>query len=129
MWGMRKFVSALIGLSLCAPAALYLFTPIEQFRLQSPDGNHTAVVSSFRLWQWIPSLPGDAGDMPGRVEIFDKSNTSLGSMPLTTIAMARDLQWIEQGARIRLVGSWNFQQGFYAYWNDDQSQLVFKQVN
>jgi len=125
----RNVVLALVGLVVGLLTARYLFTPIEQFRLQSPYGYYTAVVSSYRLWQLLPAMPGQSSDKPGHVHIIDQAGRSFGSMPVPTISQARELQWIEHGARIKLVGAWNFRDGFYAYWNDDQTALITRNLN
>ena len=109
--------------------AEYLSRPMEQFRLPSPDGQYTAIVSTPRLWHLLPELAWHAGDSPGEVDIHDQAGTSLGSIPLATVSQADDLQWIRYGARIRLVGAWNFQDGFYAYWNDRRTHVITQQVN
>jgi|GEM_PF-3049109 len=125
----RKAVVALVGLTIGLLISRYLFTPIEQFRLQSPDGEHTAVVTSYRLWNLVEMLSSATENKPAHVEILDKNGHSLGNMPVPRIAMARRLQWIEHGAHIRLVGTWNFQDGFYAYWNDDQTRMHMHSIN
>jgi len=102
---------------------------VEQFRLHSPDGQYTAVISTPRLWQLLPRLPGQAGDKPGQVEMLDQHMQSLGRMPLSRVSLASDLEWIRFGARIRLVGAWNFRDRFYAYWNDDQTHMITQQLN
>jgi len=109
--------------------AEYLSRPVEQFRQPSPDGHYTAIVSTARLWHLLPALAWHAGDRPATVEIRDRAGTSLGSIPLATVSQADDLQWIRFGARIRLVGAWNFQDGFYAYWNDRRTHVITQQIN
>jgi hypothetical protein len=112
--------------------AEYLHRPLEQFRLPSPDGQYTAIVSTPRLWHLLQGLPGlgrHAGDRSGAVEIRDSAGVSLGSIPLAKVSQANDLQWIRFGARIRLVGAWNFQDGFYAYWNERRTHVITQQIN
>jgi len=125
----RNVAVALVGLTMGLLISRYLFTPIEQFRLHSPEGNHTAVVTSYRLWSLIEMLSYPTENKPARVEIRDSQGRSLGSMPVPRIAMARQLKWIEHGAHIRLVGTWNFHDGFYAYWNDDQTRMNMHSIN
>jgi len=125
----RNVVLALLGLVVGLFTARYLFTPIEQFRLHSPNGGYTAVVSSYRLWQLLPAMPGQSSDKPGYVHIVDETGRSFGRMPVPMVSMARELQWIQYGARIKLVGSWNFRDGFYAYWNDDQTLIITHHLN
>ncbi len=125
----RNAVVALVGLIIGLLSARYLFTPIEQFRLQSPHTDHTAVVTSYRLWQLLDMLPCSTGDKPGHVEIRDAQGRSLGRMPVPALSTARTLKWIEHGAHIRLVGTWNFHDGFYAYWNDDQTHISVRSIN
>jgi hypothetical protein len=109
--------------------AEYLSRPVEQFRLPSPDGQYTAIVSTPRLWHLLPGLAWHTGGRPGQVEIRDSAGASLGGIPLERISQANDLQWIRFGARIRLVGAWNFQDGFYAYWNDRRTHVITQQID
>jgi hypothetical protein len=125
----RNAVLVLVGLSISLLTARYLFTPVEQFRLQSPDGDYTAVVSSYRIWQLLPRMPGQPGDRPVLVNIVDQTGRSLGSMPVPMLSMARELEWIAHGARIKAVGSWNFRDGFYAYWNEAQTHMIVENIN
>lgn len=126
---MKRKLSLLALATLVLIAASYAFTPVEQFRLQSPDGRHTAIVSSLRIWQWLPRLPGQGGDKPGRVAIVTSQGELLGDIPLPHISMANNIEWLQHGARIKLVGAWNFHDGFYAYWNGDLSKLEFHSIN
>ena len=126
---MRRFTLLLVLLVLLPLLAHHQHTPLEQQRLQSPDGRYTAVVSATRLWLWLAALPGWQDGVRGQIQILDQQQRSLGSMPLPRLAMAQDLRWIAHGARIRHVGAWNFRDGFHAYWNDDQTFVHTQQAD
>ena len=102
----------------------WLLDPVEQGRLDSPDGRHTAVITSLRLWQLLPGLPGQGGDRPGQVTIYDRQGRDLGTIRVGHISQAYQIRWLENGASIKLAGAWNFSEGFYAYWNPSQTQIV-----
>lgn len=106
----------------------WLLQPVEQGRLQSPDGHYTAVIQSARLWQWLPALPAHGGDRPARVSMLDRDGREFGSIPVASVSQAYEIRWLHSGASIRLAGAWNFQEGFYAYWNHDRTAMITEQL-
>jgi len=126
---MRRIALLLCLLVLLPSLGQYLHAPLEQQRLQSPDGRYTAIVTSPRLWQLLAPLAGPRPTARGHVHIVDADERSLGRIPLPRLAMAQDLEWIAHGARIRGVGAWNFRDGFYAYWNDERTFIHTQALN
>jgi len=126
---MQRILGLIVILVLMPLLGSYLHAPVEEFRLHSPDGRYTAIVTSSRFWQLASLLPEQRFEQRGYVQINNHDGKSLGRIPIPSLSRAQDLQWIAHGARIKEVGAWNFEDGFYAYWNDDQTFVHTEQVN
>lgn len=121
----KHAVIAAIGLAVLVS---WLLQPVEQARLQSPDGQYTAVIESARLWQWLPEIPAHGGNRPAQVSIVDRNGTAFGSIPVASVSQAYEIRWLHSGASIRLAGAWNFKDGFYGYWNHDRTAMITEQL-
>jgi len=120
----RLAIAALVLIGL----TVVLLMPVEQFRFRDPSGQFTAVVSSRRILSYLPAMPGQGSDKPGFVTILDSQGRDLGRIPVDMIWMAHDLEWQPDGAKIKLVGEWDFRDGTVSYWTGDQSRLIRRRV-
>lgn len=90
-----------------------------------PKSDYEAVVTvkSYRLL--LPMMPGGSSDKPGYVEVFDQNSQSLGEMPVPMVQLAQ-IEWLNAGARIKLIGEWDFEAGTCIYWDQDGQKTACK---
>jgi hypothetical protein len=70
------------------------FLPLAPVRrAESPDGAFIAVATSPYIYAYIPVMPGQGGDRPGRITIYRKGGRSCGSAPVEMVWMIQDLRW------------------------------------
>lgn len=78
---------------------------LKQYQvLQSPDGRFEVVV--YRRSIWPSSMPGQAGDAPGVVKLFDRSGHLLDKAPIEMVQQANDIQWTPGHVALPLVFDW-----------------------
>jgi hypothetical protein len=71
--------------------ALLPLAPVR--RAESPDGAFIAVATSPYIYAFIPVMPGQGGDRPGRITIYRKDGRSCGSAPVEMVWMIQELRW------------------------------------
>jgi len=121
----RVSVLILCTISLCT---FWFLGNDEYTRFSDPTGKYTAVVTRPRYLRYIPVFPGQGGDKEGHVTIIDTAGTRYGRIPIPMVSMASELNWIKDGATIKLVGDWNFRNKTYRYWNKSQTKEIVKHV-
>lgn len=72
--------------------------------LRSPDGRFEIVV--YRKSIWPSSMPGQAGDAPGIVKLFDRSGHLLDEAPIEMVQQVNDIQWTRSRVALPLVFDW-----------------------
>lgn len=105
----------------------FLFSREEGSRFSDPSGQFTVVVSKRRYQDYLMRFPGQSGDEPGFIEIFDRSGNSFGRIPVEMINAVSDLHWPSShtGARIPLIAEWDFQHHTCFYWSADQTRQIW----
>ena len=88
-----------------------------------PTGFYTAIVSYRSYQSFLPRMPGSSSDKPGFVKIIDKNNKPYGEMPLPMLQLL-ELEWTEQGARIKLIGEWDFINETCWYWDHNGNEQI-----
>jgi hypothetical protein len=48
-------------------------------------------------------MPGQAGDAPGMVRLFDDSGRMLNEAPVDMVQLVEDVQWSPRNVQVRLV--------------------------
>lgn len=97
-------VAALVVLFLVA-LALWQKTRLTQYEvLQSPDARFKVVV--YRRPVWPSTMPGQAGDAPGVVRLYDQSGRLLHEAPIEMVQQVSDLKWTHDRVTIPLVFDW-----------------------
>ena len=122
----------MISVIFCCIAILVvmaLMRPIEYRHIDSPDGRHYAIVTYRFYHNLIPAMPGNASDKPGKVTMYTAEGDPLGAIPVPMISLGTDIEWEASKASLTLIGEWDFVQKTVSYWNDNQTELVVKQVN
>ena len=114
----RPLLLALVIAALAGMVIILLELRDEVARTNSPDGRYRAVttVSSWR--QFVPMMPGQSGDWPCRVEIIREDGVSMGALSVEMVQLAA-VEWVPDGAQIRLVGGWDFAKGLCWKWDRD----------
>ena len=105
-------------------ATFWLFQEVEYRRIVSPGSSHTAIVTYRRYESLRPKVPGQSSDKAGFIRIVDTRGTHYGKIPIPMVWMSDDLQWIPGGARLPLVGEWDFAKREYRYWNSSGAEIV-----
>lgn len=117
--------SCLAVLILCA-VAIWLLQEVEYQRINSPDGQYTAIVTYRRTEAFLPIFPGQSGDKPGFIKIEDRNGNNCGKIGVPMIGMSRDLEWTDGGANLDLVCEWNFAKRECRFWNIAQTKQTVK---
>jgi hypothetical protein len=127
---MKRISLTVLMLTVAIAAALSFlyFVKCEYQRLESPDGKYCAIVESRLLFCIIPTMPGNSGDKPGFVTIYNSSGGYFGTIPIDMVQHAKDIEWERNGASIILVGEWNFVNKTISYWNKEQTELIKKTI-
>src|ERR1700683_1254519 len=102
----RALLAALAVFALLAAAGgWWQARRLKQYEvLQSPDGRFEVVV--YRRSIWPSSMPGQAGDAPGVVKLFDRSGHLLDEAPIEMVQQVNDIQWSAGRVALPLVFDW-----------------------
>lgn len=74
----------------------------------SPDGKYTLVV--YRLPQFRMAFPGQAGDAPGYVRLFDQSGKVLEEKDIEMVENIDQVEWEKTTVHIKLFADWRLPQ-------------------
>lgn len=121
---MRHPILVITLAALFAVTLQYAYSPVEAYRVTSPDQRHTAVISYHRFRDWLPGFSSPSKEKPGAVQIIDKQNTHFGEMPIPDVQLGQQIRWWDGGARIKSIGIWRFRDRYLAYWNENQTALI-----
>lgn len=69
-----------------------------------PDGAYEVVV--FRTSASGGRMPGQAGDSPGVVRLYDRRGRLLEEAPVEMVQLVEEVDWADGRARIKLVADW-----------------------
>lgn len=120
----RKWLVSGASLLLITAAMVCLFQEVEYQRVVSPDGSYTAIVTYRRYESLKPKAPGQSLDKAGFIRIVDTRGTYYGKIPVPMVWMSDDLQWPPGGARLPLVGEWDFVKREYRYRDSSEAEIV-----
>jgi len=118
-----RFFLVLAILSLGA-TALWLLQEVEYRRIPSPDHRFTAIVTYRRYESFRAKAPGQSADKAGFIHIVDENRSNYGRIAVPMVWMADDLEWKPGGARLPLVGEWDFAKREYRYWNASDAEIT-----
>jgi len=105
---------------------VWLFHEEDCFRIASSDGRYTAIVTCRHYTDLMGCFPGQAGDKAGFIRIEGADGVKFGRIPIPMVWMAREIEWTSTGAKLKLIGEWNFLTKEYRYWNKAQTQEIVK---
>jgi len=93
-------VLGLLGVWILGPRMLAK----EYARFTSPDGNYEIVV--FREPVWPAVMPGQAGDAPGTVRLYDQHGKLLRQARVEMVQLVNEVEWTDDSVRIKLIAEW-----------------------
>ncbi|GAA3588278.1 hypothetical protein [Marinobacter xestospongiae] len=99
------------------------FGRIVYSKESDPTGDYTAIVSYEAYLSFVTMSPGSSGDKAGFVKIINNNGDNLGEMPVEMLQLSR-VMWSKNGARIPMIGEWNFKKGTCYYWSKDGSTKI-----
>lgn len=123
---LRLITVSCLLLAIIAMAAIYLLQEEEYLRIESPDGQYLAIITSQRYESFLPALPGQSGDRSGFVQIQDKDGRNFGKVRVPMVSMARDIVWTKDDAELKLICRWDFAKREYRFWNKAQTKEIVK---
>jgi hypothetical protein len=69
------------------------------------DGNYRVIVLRTSVWPAL--MPGQAGDAPGRVRLYDKHGKLLHEAKVEMVQLVDHVDWADQKVRIKFVAEWD----------------------
>lgn len=91
---MLRRVALVFSAGLIVALAIVPFVPIIPDReSRSPDGAFTARASVRLFDTLVPMMPGQGGDKPGVITVYDGAGRSCGSAPVPMVWMIQDIRW------------------------------------
>lgn len=110
---------SLLALAVCIVIIiLFQRTTLEEYT--DPTAQYRVEISAYLIDQAAIRMPGQSGDIPVLVEIFDQHENSMGRMPVLMRNIA-DVRFNGSEAAIDLIGHWNFQKGTCTYIDQQKS--------
>jgi hypothetical protein len=70
----------------------------------SPDGRFTVVV--YRSRQWLGAMPGQAGDAPGNVCLYDATGKLVERKAVEMVQLVEQVTWTATNVDIKFVAEW-----------------------
>lgn len=70
-----------------------------------PDGRYKIVI--YRRPVLFGMMPGQAGDAPGVVKLFDQSGKELAETNVEMVQNVERVEWLPRHVRIKLVAEWD----------------------
>jgi hypothetical protein len=69
-----------------------------------PDGKYRVVVRRAAVFPGL--MPGQSGDAPGRVELWDAEGRLLQAKDVEMVQLVERVEWADRNAHIKLVADW-----------------------
>jgi hypothetical protein len=87
--------------------AMKRFLSYEYSRFKSPDGKYEIVV--YGIPTFIPTMPGNAGDAPGFVQLVDQKGNVLNEADISMVQKVEisDIFWKKKSVNIKPTGEWD----------------------
>ena len=69
-----------------------------------PDGNYKVVVLRMQVWPAL--MPGQSGDAPGLVRLYNRRGEVLHETNVEMVQLVSNVEWREKRVNIKLVAEW-----------------------
>lgn len=108
----RRYIT-LIAAGLAVPILLALICwwiafeyilPEEYASFTRSDGNYQVVV--MRTPKWPALMPGQSGDAPGKVRLYDRDGKLLHETKVEMVQLIDRVDWTNKRVRIKLIADW-----------------------
>ena len=100
-----RIVAIVLLLAVLALAWLALGKPQEVAGFERPD-HHYKVVVLRRSTGWSAAMPGQSGDAPGFVRLYDASGHLLQQTRVDMVQVVDRVDWQDRRVSIKLVAEW-----------------------
>ena len=107
----KKALVAVVGLVGLVSIAIFCWpillraTATEYRTFQSPDGKYRLVV--YRIPEFSRLMPGQAGDAPGYIRLYDSSGHVLAETDVVMVQIADRVTWEKDKVNVWLVAEWD----------------------
>ena len=102
-------IAVLIILSLLLSFVWWMIEPYffarEYASFTRSDGKYRVVV--LRKPAWPASMPGQAGDAPGRVMLYNRVGELLHETSVEMVQLVQKVEWTEKSVSIKLIAEWD----------------------
>lgn len=99
-------VIALVVLGLAGSWFVFKSQTLEEYAsFTRPDGNYKVVV--LRKSTWPSVMPGQAGDSPGKVQLFDRNQKLLHETDVEMVQLVENVDWGQKRVTIKLIAEWD----------------------
>ena len=103
-WTARIVAIAVLA-AIVALAWATLGRPQEVAAFERPD-HHYKVVVMRRSTRWRAAMPGQSGDAPGLVRLYDRSGRLLQQAPVDVVQVVDGVEWQDRRVVVKLVADW-----------------------
>ena len=100
-----RIIAIVLLLAILATAWLALGKTQEVATYERPDHRYKVVVVR-RFTGWPAAMPGQSGDAPGFVRLYDRSGRLLHETPVDMVQVVDGVDWQDRRAVIKLVADW-----------------------
>jgi hypothetical protein len=103
----KKSLLAAVALVILIAAGILIWqhTRLKQYEvLTSPDARFKVVV--YRRPIWPSTMPGQAGDAPGVVRLYDRSGRLLHETQIGMVQQVQDIEWTHDHVSVPLIFDW-----------------------
>lgn len=107
---------------------LLVFNRSIYHKYKDPSGEYTVIISYRSYLSYISTSPGSSSDKPGFIKIINSKGKNCGEIPLPMLQLA-EINWVENGAEVKLIGEWNFKDEYCWYWDESgNKEIVVKGI-
>lgn len=79
--------------------------PEEYAVFSRPDAHYKVVVIRKKTWSAI--MPGQAGDSPGIVRLYDRQGKLLRQVDVEMVQLVERVDWLDKKVSIKLLADWD----------------------
>jgi hypothetical protein len=78
---------------------------LEYVAFTRPDGHYRLVVVRKTVWPAL--MPGQAGDAPGMIRLYDRHGKLLHETKVEMVQLVDHVEWVGKKVRIKLIAEWD----------------------
>ena len=104
-WMARAFLAVVLLAAVLVAVATMLSQPQEVAAFERPDHRYKVILMRKSAW-WRAAMPGQSGDAPGLVRLYDRSGHLLDEAPVEMVQIVDGVEWQDHRVVIKLVADW-----------------------